>query len=570
MPDPFSVERASLLSDVASAQSQARKSLDKARALQEQITIERGVWARERSQLLRKIAEVNEEKNNSNLTNRRNSITQIETTTTTSATTVNNMATPATPRMLMSSPSTSSSLELEAAVLRYKAAESECHRLRGRIEVLEKRIRDKISTVAPEKVPEKSSSLISTSSAVIPSTPGNKKGTSTGYSTTTSSSMKRSAIYSTPKGSTTTTTTTTSLSSLDSTATSELLSRVIDAERAKQEAISLLTDVTNEAKKQAQEVKRLTEKLEKLETNTASVSTLLTDSFAVNDDASAKTPKRNQPPPPPSSQSTSKVSTIAAPYTPRQVAAHIPQSFSSRINAATPRSEAATTTTRKSMSSLPIFGLSTPNSTKTTASITASKSPAAAKIPPSCARAKALEYASSRVPNPILASSVKATTTTSVGVFTSAIAAMRTSSTNAAAIMKDRSRVHLEMTKLENAERNLTDNRHRSNVQRTMASMPPPLPKQELQRLEKEAANNNSTIRVTSFVMKPRANTQPVVSDEAAATNAYVPKESGGANEGFAVPAWLNRLPPTNGVSAGATISAITRSDSTERHFEAF
>ena len=568
MPDPFSVERASLLSDVASAQSQARKSLDKARALQEQITIERGVWARERSQLLRKIAEVNEEKNNSNLTNRRNSITQIETTTTTSATTVNNMATLATPRISMSSPSTSSSLELEAAVLRYKAAESECHRLRGRIEVLEKRIRDKISTV----VPEKSSSLISTSSAVIPSTPGNKKGTSTGYSTTTSSSMKRSAIYSTPKGSTTTSTTTTSLSSHDSTATSELLSRVIDAERAKQEAISLLTDVTNEAKKQAQEVKRLTEKLEKLETNAASVSTLLTDSFAVNDDASAKTPKRNQPPPPPpSSQSTSKVSTIAAPYTPRQVAAHIPQSFSSRINAATPRSEAAKTT-RKSMSSLPIFGLSTPSSTKTTASITASKSPAAAKIPPSCARAKALEYASSRVPNPILASSVKATatTTTSVGVFTSAIAAMRTSSTNAAAIMKDRSRVHQEMTKLENAERNLTDNRHRSNVQRTMASMPPPLPKQELQRLEKEAANNNSTIRVTSFVMKPRANTQPVVSDEAAATNAYVPKESGGANEGFAVPAWLNRLPPTNGVSAGATISAITRNDSTERHFEAF
>jgi len=544
MPDPFSTERASLLSDVASAQSQARKSLDKARALQEQITIERGVWARERSQLLRKIAEVNEEKNNnSNLTNRRNSITQIETTTSTSATTVNNLATPATPRMLMSSPSTSSSLELEAAVLRYKAAESECHRLRSRIEVLEKRIRDKISAAAPEKP----SSL-------------------SGYSTTTSSSMKRSAIYSTPKGSSATSTTTTSLSSHDSTATSELLSRVIDAERAKQEAISLLTDVTNEAKKQAQEVKRLTEKLEKLETNAASGSTVQTDTFSVNDDASAKTPKRNQPPPPPpSTQSTSKISTIAAPYTPRQVAAHIPQSFSSRINAATPRSDAAMTM-RKSTSSLPIFGLSTPKSTKTTDNVTASKSPAAAKIPPSCARAKALEYASSRVPNPILASSsvkATATTTSSVGVFTSAIAAMRVSSTNAAAIMKDRSRVHQEMTKLENSERNLTDNRHRSNVQRTMASMPPPLPKHELQKIEREAANNNSTIRVTSFVMKPRASAvstnQPVISDEAAA-----------ANEGFAVPAWLNRLPPSNGVSAGATISAITRSDSTERHFEAF
>ena len=104
--------------------------------------------------------------------------------------------------------------------------------------------------------------------------------------------------------------------------------------------------------------------------------------------------------------------------------------------------------------------------------------------------------------------------------------------------------------------------------------MPPPLPKHDLQRLEREAANNNSTIRVTSFVMKPRAsvisNTQPIISDEEGESNAYVPKESGGANEGFAVPAWLNRLPPTNGVSAGATISAITRNDSTERHFEAF
>lgn len=568
--DPFAFERASLLADVASAQGQARRSLDKARALQEQITMERGVWARERSQLLRKISENDDELSNVKAnSSRRNSVTQqdIKATNTTTSTTTNstNIQLPATPRMMSSS---SSSLELEAAVIRYKAAESECHRLRCRIEVLEKRLREKISTAPPEKP----------ASLLAAATPGNKK-TNSGFTTTTSSStIIRSSVYSTPKSSTTSNTDMNS-SSTESSATSELLSRVIDAERAKQEAISFLTEVTNEAKKQAQEVKRLQDRLEKFESS-SSVATLAADSSDTNDDASTKTPMKSQPPPPPSTQIQARLSTIATPYTPRQVAAHIPQSFSSRMNVATtPRSDKAT----KRSSSLPIFGFTTPKSTIKTTEISAqtiiNKSPAAAKIPPSCARAKALEYAASRVPNPILATSKsnRKETSPSVGVFSAAIAALKTSSSN----MKDRSNVHQEMTKMEYMEQSRSADLRRSNVSRTLASMPPPLPKHELQKLEREAAMSSSTIRVTSFEMKPRTtiSNQPSTNTEEASNVALNnPTESAGFNQGFAsaVPAWLARLPPAgSNISAGATIAAITRSDggninSTERHFEAF
>jgi hypothetical protein len=569
--DPFAFERASLLADVASAQGQARRSLDKARALQEQITMERGVWARERSQLLRKISENDDELSNVKAnSSRRNSVTQqdIKATNTTTSTTTNstNIQLPTTPQMMLSS---SSSLELEAAVIRYKAAESECHRLRCRIEVLEKRLREKISTAPPEKP----------TSLFAAATPGNKK-TNSGFTTTTSSStIKRSSVYSTPKSSTTSNTDMNS-SSIETSATSELLSRVIDAERAKQEAISLLTEVTNEAKKQAQEVKRLQERLEKFESS-SSFATLAADSSNTNDDASTKTPMKSQPPPPPpSTQIQARLSTIATPYTPRQVAAHIPQSFSSRMNVVTtPRSDKAT----KRSSSLPIFGFTTPKSTIKTTEISAqtiiNKSPAAAKIPPSCARAKALEYAASRVPNPILATtkSNRKEMSPSVGVFSAAIAALKTSSSN----MKDRSNVHQEMTKMEYMEQSRSADLRRSNVSRTLASMPPPLPKHELQRLEREAAMSSSTIRVTSFEMKPRTtiSNQPSTSTEEASNVAVNnPTESAGFNQGFAAaaPAWLARLPPAgSNISAGATIAAITRSDggninSTERHFEAF
>jgi hypothetical protein len=331
MLDPFSEERLQLLSDVASAQLQARRSLDKARALQEQITMERGIWARERSQLLKKVAVAEDEILK---TSKKNSVTQKDSIELAAVTSQFSSSLPATPRVLSTTSRSSistSSLDLETAVMRYKASEAECQRLRSRIEVLEKRLQEKISTVTDK-----------TTTTTTTTTQHNSTKNAVG----SSSMIKRSAILSTPKS-------TTTPSTIDSTAASELLARVIDAERSKQEAIELLRDVTNEAKKQSQEVKRLTEKINQYEATTNNTNTntsMPTAPFA--DSVETKTPVRMpaQPPLPPPP---AIVSAIALPYTPRRAAAHISQSFSSRINAAT-----LATTPRLSSTaakSLPIF-----------------------------------------------------------------------------------------------------------------------------------------------------------------------------------------------------------------------
>jgi hypothetical protein len=520
MLDPFSEERLQLLSDVASAQLQARRSLDKARALQEQITMERGIWARERSQLLKKVAVAEDEILK---TSKKNSVTQKDSIELAAVTSQFSSSLPATPRVLSTTSRSSistSSLDLETAVMRYKASEAECQRLRSRIEVLEKRLREKISTVTDKTTTTTTTQHNSTKNAVG-----------------SSSTIKRSAILSTPKS-------TTTPSTIDSTAASELLARVIDAERSKQEAIELLRDVTNEAKKQSQEVKRLTEKINQYEATTNNTNTntsMPTAPFA--DSVETKTPVRMpaQPPLPPPP---AIVSAIALPYTPRRAAAHISQSFSSRINAAT-----LATTPRLSSTaakSLPIFSTPkrTSNSGTNSKPLFISKSPAAAKIPSTCARAKALEYASTRVPNPIVLSASRDTS----GVFSSAVAAMK--STLNSSTSKDRANMHEEMTKNEQLQRFKTHEQRRSNVQEVMSSMPPPLPANELHKLEQEAIKSASSIRVTSFEMKPRSTT----------------------TDGFPVPSWLAKLPQTN-ISAGATITAITRdggSSGSERHFEAF
>jgi hypothetical protein len=106
--------------------------------------------------------------------------------------------------------------------------------------------------------------------------------------------------------------------------------------------------------------------------------------------------------------------------------------------------------------------------------------------------------------------------------------------------------MHEEMTKNEQLQRFKTHEQRRSNVQEVM----PPLPANELHKLEQEAIKSASSIQVTSFEMKPRSAT----------------------TDGFPVPSWLAKLPQTN-ISAGATITAITRdggSSGSERHFEAF
>ena len=526
-PDPFSEERKQLLSDVASAQLQARRSVDKARALQEQITMERGIWARERSHLLKKIAETDDEilKNS-----KRNSVTQQDTIEPTAVIYQLSSSLPATPRVLSTTSRSSistSSLDLETAVMRYKASEAECQRLRSRIEILEKRLREKISTVT-----DKTSTTTTTTT-----TPHNSTKNAVGSST-----MKRSAILSTPNSTSTPSTT-------DSMATSELLARVLDAERSKQEAIDLLRDVTNEAKKQSQEVKRLTEKINQYETtntNANNNTSMATAPYA--DNAITKTPVRTpaQPPLPPPS---AIVSAIALPYTPRRAAAHISQSFSSRINAAT-----LATTPRLSSTgatSLPIFSTpkrTTSNSGTNSKSLFISKSPAAAKIPLTCARAKALEYALTRVPNPVVLSATR----DSSKVFSSAVAAIKTTLNSSTS--KDRARMHEEMTKNEQLQRFKSHEQRRTKVQEAMSSMPPPLPSHELQKLEQEAIKSASSIRVTSFEMKPRSAT----------------------SDGFSIPSWLAKLPnpnSTSSISAGATIAAITRdgsSSGSERHFEAF